>query len=157
MENYGKLRQDVIDKLYHFCAYQERCKQDVTKKLDKLEIPKEHQEWYVNHLQEEKFLNENRYIDYFTKSRLRGNKWGKRKIAFQLKKKGISEELINQCFENIPDDIYYETALGLAEKKYRSVKGKTIWEKKQKVFAYLAQKGFDFDLIKDVVEKATKD
>jgi len=152
MENYGKLKQDVIEKLYHFCAYQERCKQDVTKKLDKLEIPKEHQDWYINHLEEERYLNESRYVEYFSKSRLNGNKWGKRKIANHLKQKGLPEELITIGLNNLPNDTYNEIALKLAKKKYRSVKGKTDWDKKQKVFAYLAQKGFDFDLIKDVTK-----
>ena len=157
MENYGKLRQDVIDKLYHYCAYQERCIQDVRKKLDKLEIPSQHQDWYIKHLEEERFLNEPRFVEYFAKSRLKGNKWGKRKIAFQLKQKGIAEEMIESALAKLSKENYRSIALELAEKKFRTVKGKTLWDKKQKVFAYLAQKGFDFDLIKDVTTEITKD
>ncbi len=157
MESHGKLIEDVLEKLYHFCAYQERCKQDVKKKLNKLEIPIKHQAWYIAHLEEQRFLDEARYVDYFVKSRTSGNQWGARKIAFALKQKGIPDELIQSGLEQLSEEDTYNRIYTLAKKKYRSVKGKNAWEKQQKVFSFLLQKGFEYDIVKQVIQKVIAD
>lgn len=156
MELYGTLKKDTLEKLYAFCAYQERCKQDVIKKLNKLEITERYHEEYLNHLQEEKFLDESRFVRSFIRGKLRSNQWGKRKISFALKQKAVKESLIQEGLEAVEEQTYFEIAMAVAEKKLRSIKEKEAWKRKQKLYAYLAQKGFESYLISNVIDEILK-
>lgn len=153
MKLFGIFKQDVLEKLYSFCAYQERCIQDVQKKLDKLNIDEQHHQEYIKHLQEERFLDEERFTKHFVKSKLQGNKWGKRKIEFALKQKQIQDALIQDALEEIDNEQTNDILLSLAKKKNQALKEPDKWKRKQKIFAYLAQKGFYSDEIKQAIEQ----
>ena len=153
MDFAGSLRNDVLEKLMAFCAYQDRCKQDVVKKLNKLEVPTQHQQGYIAQLVEEKFIDESRFTRAFIKGKLNQNKWGKRKIKYALQQKKIPDYLIVEGFEQIEEDSYFLLAVKVAKKKQRSLKETDTWKRKQKIQAYLAQKGFEFDVIKRAVSE----
>lgn len=154
MKNFsGEFQQDILDKLYAFCAYQERCKQDIEKKLAKLQIDNHYHDLYIKHLEDEKFLNEERYVQFYVRGKLKGNKWGKKKIRFMLTQKNIPNSLIEQAFSSLDDANYQEIALALAEKKNRSIKEENEWKRKQKLYAYLAQKGFEHYVISQAIEE----
>lgn len=153
MELFGMFKQDILEKLYSFCAYQERCIQDVQKKLDKLGIEEKYHKIYIHHLQEERFLNEERFVQHFVKSKLQGNKWGKRKIEFALKQKQVDELMIQNALNDLDEEQSNEILFSLAEKKNRSLKEPDQWKRQQKLFAYLAQKGFYPDEINRAIEQ----
>lgn len=153
MKLFGLFKEDILEKLYAFCAYQERCIQDVKKKLIKLNIEDTHHEEYIRHLQEERFLDEERFTKYFVKSKLEGNKWGKRKIEFALKQKQVDELMIQNALNDLDEDQSNEILSSLAEKKNRSLKEPDQWKRKQKIFAYLAQKGFYPEEIKQAINQ----
>lgn len=153
MELYGSLKNDILEKLYAFCAYQERCTQDIKKKLLKLSIEETYHAEYIAHLEQERFLDEERFVRFFVKSKLKGNKWGRRKIQFSLRQKGVADSLIDLVLDEM-DDVEVETIVfELAQKKNRSLKETDLWKRKQKIFAYLAQKGFQSSEIKGAIEK----
>lgn len=95
------------------------------------------------------FMNEERFAEAFVSGKFRIKKWGKLKIKRHLKQKKISDYSINKGLAQIQDEEYLETLKQLAENKL--VKGKNDWEKKSKLKRYLANKGYENDLINEVL------
>ena len=88
--------------------------------------------------------------------RLYSQKDGKRKIEFALKAKGVDEEVISQAIENnLTEETQDETCLNLAKKKAKNLELDA--KGRQKLYTYLAGKGFDFETIKRAVNSLDKE
>lgn len=98
-------------------------------------------------LREYKYVDDEEYAKLYVKSYM--EKKGKRLLEFELKTKGISEEIIKRVFENFEDS--EEVILSISEKflKTRPRDKKTA----QKLCAHLFSKGFNFDDIQKVLRK----
>lgn len=100
---------------------------------------------------EENFLNEERFAIAYTGGKFRMQSWGKVKIRQHLKQKQVSEYCINKGLNSIDDKDYHNRLVTLFDKKARSLSAeKNQWRKRQKIAAYLIQKGFESDLVKQV-------
>ena len=86
--------------------------------------------------------------------------WGKIKITYELKKKGVSPYNIKKGLKEIDLEDYDKVFRKLSEDKLESLSGeKNIFTKKKKLQDYLLQKGYERDLINEVVrhrQKVTK-
>lgn len=84
---------------------------------------------------------------------------GLQKIRNELCKKGISKEIIGELLSGIDNNIQRENALKIAEKKVGQLKGRGIEniKLKQKLYAFLISKGYEYDLIKDILNELLSD
>lgn len=141
-------------KLTHYCAYQERTKQDVRKKLDSLGVcGKDEQARLIERLQSSCFLDEARYVALFVGSKISA-KWGRIKIREKLKQKGLTREQIKLGMTLISEKEYCQLAQDLAAYKKALVRGANQYECRQKVIKYLLQRGYEPELACEAVEKA---
>jgi len=135
----------------NYCAYQERCHSEVRQKLLELGCYGEELEEAIGILIEENFLNEERFAIAFAGGKFRMQSWGKVKIRQHLKQKQVSDYCINKGLKSIEEKDYYEKLVALFEKKSQSLAAeRSQWRKRQKITAYLLQKGFESDLIQQV-------
>ena len=110
----------------------------------------------INFMKEYNLLNDNNYATMYVKDKSRNI--GKKKIKYTLLQKGIDEEIIESELEKINNDevkaIVYEMAL----KKYKvfSKRENDNYKLTQKLYRFLMGKGYDYDLIKDVVKSIVK-
>ena len=110
----------------------------------------------INFMKEYNLLNDNNYATMYVKDKSRNI--GKKKIKNSLLQKGIDEEIIESELEKINNDevkaIVYEMAL----KKYKvfSKRENDNYKLTQKLYRFLMGKGYDYDLIKDVVKSIVK-
>lgn len=98
------------------------------------------------------YLNEERFAQAYVSGKIRIKKWGRRKIKHQLKQKGLTDKCIELGFQEIEEDEYLETLRQLASYKWDMVKETNPYKKKQKVMSYLYGKGFESDLIQEVLK-----
>ncbi|WP_397363949.1 regulatory protein RecX [Olleya sp. R77988] len=154
---YQKQESYTIDeatkKLEHYCAYQERCHQEVRQKLKSMNMIPEATDIIIVHLLEHNFLNEERFAKTYTRGKFRIKKWGKYRIALELKRKDISKFNVNQALTEIDNDEYIEVFNDLAEKKVNSLKETDKYKKKKKLIDYLLYRGWENYL---VYEKANE-
>jgi regulatory protein len=101
-------------------------------------------------LYEEGFLDEQRYADAFATGKLKNNQWGRRKIRFELTRKGIPSHNIDQAIQNIDEDVYLEVLKDLIIRKTGQLTGNDPFIKKNKVIRYLNGKGFTYSEIVEV-------
>src|SRR5450631_2810087 len=110
--------EKTMQKLKHFCGYQERSHSEVKQKLYSLGLYKQEVEELISRLIEEEYLNEERYAIQFAsgKSRIKG--WGKVKIRYELKQKGVSDFCISKALKLLDDKEYENGFQRIADKKW---------------------------------------
>jgi regulatory protein len=141
--------EKALQKLKHFCGYQERSHADVKQKLYSLGLFRKEVEEVISRLIEEGYLNEERFaLQYASgKSRIKG--WGKQKILHELRKKGISEFCIEKALKGLDDAEYAIGFKRQADKKWLALQSeKNIFVKKNKWRQFLLQRGFEPAIIK---------
>ena len=133
-------------KIEHYCAYQERCQQEVRNKLYELGGYSKDIEQIIAALIEKNFLNEERFAIAFAGGKFRIKKWGKIKIINELKFRQISPYCIKKALQQIDEDAYLETLKYVLQKKYADYKKASAMQK-MKISKYAMMKGFEPDLI----------
>jgi len=155
MEKKGEneLRQ-LLFKAERFCAYRERCSYEVRQKLKELEADEEETTKIIASLQEDDFLNDERFALLFTSGKFRIKRWGKNKIRAELRMKKVPDNFIYNALDAIDEDEYKNTIEHLIKKKEREVKSKSPKDKAQKIGMYLLSKGFESELIWKALKEA---
>lgn len=140
----------VLDKMAKYCAYQERCTKDVTDKLKTFDITEESKKEILNYLIDNRFVDNERFAKAFVRGKINQSGWGVNKIRFNLKRKGIADELINDALSGYDGDLYRQKLEQIL--KAKKVKAATPFEAKQKLAAYAIQKGFEPSLVWEVLK-----
>lgn len=139
---------NLFSKAKNFCAYQERAHQEVKEKLTSLGASRKVAEEIIVVLIEENYLNEQRFATAFAGGKFRTKGWGKLKITYELKIKGVSNYCISKALTQIDDDDYLNTLNQSTLNKWKSLESKESHiAKKAKTARYLQQKGYEMELI----------
>ena len=112
--------------------------------------PSDHDEITATLISED-YLNEERFAIAFAGGKFRMKDWGRKKIFYGLKEKGVSPYCITKALKAIDEEDYSKTLNSLAEKKYESLKGEQYLVRKKKTVDYLLQKGYEHERISAVV------
>jgi len=146
--------EKALQKIKHFCSYQERSQQEVKEKLYSFGLYKADVELLLSQMIEENYLNEERFAVAFAGGRFRIKKWGRIKIGNELKQRRISEYCIKRGLASIDEKEYMNTLQKLFEKKQESLKAeKNSSIKKQKTWSFLMQRGFEPQLISEIINE----
>ncbi len=137
----------VLQKIEHYCSYQERCHEEVIQKLFQFSLSQVDKDTIIVHLIENGFLNEERFANLFTISKLHQKKWGKIRIKNELKLRKISNYLISNALKQISLDEYETTFDVLAEKTWSSILEKNSIKKRKKFCDALLRKGWESEKI----------
>ena len=93
-------------KLELYCAYQERCHQEVISKLKSLDMIPSAIDIIVTNLIAANYLNETRFAQSFARGKFRIKKWGKNRILRELKIREISSYNIKLGMKEISESSY---------------------------------------------------
>jgi len=148
--------EQAFAKAKHYCAYQERSHAEVKEKLYSFKLKKVEVETILSQLIEENYLNEERFAKLFAGGRFRLKKWGRIKIAYELKQKRVSPYNIKIALEEIDEDEYRTTLTKLAKQKWLSLKSEQHIVRQAKTQQYLMQKGYESTLIKTILHEIRK-
>ncbi|MEO8720670.1 MAG: regulatory protein RecX [Ginsengibacter sp.] len=145
--------QQSIPKIKQYCAYQERSHSEVRDKLYSFGLNKSEVEEIISTLITGNYLNEERFAILYAGGKFRMKQWGKIKIKQALKLKQVSEYCIKKALKEIDTKEYERIFQKLAEQKLKTLKSeKNIFIKKRKLQDFLFQKGFEIELVKEVVK-----
>lgn len=139
--------QEAKIKLYRFCAYQERCHQDVETKLRELGIRGDEVDEIIHHLISEGFLNEERFAKAFTNGKFRLKHWGRLKITNELEQRNLSRHCIQAGLQEIGEDEYASTLRNLLNKKAPGIEADNIFTLRDRLSRYVIQKGYEAELV----------
>jgi regulatory protein len=142
-------------KLMKFCAYQERSQHEVRQKLYAYGLYSAEVEEIIVDLIEGNFLNEERFSRAYAGGKFRMKKWGRLKIQQGLKQHRVSAWCMKAAMEEIDEEAYLAVLEEVLHKKWGNLKGKKEFERKQLCARYAQSRGFESDLIWDLIKKMT--
>ncbi|OMQ12541.1 regulatory protein RecX [[Flexibacter] sp. ATCC 35103] len=145
------INKEVLLKLEHFCAYQERCHTEVVSKLYSLKMAPDEIDSIVVQLIESNFLNETRFACSFARGKHRIKNWGRIRITNELKLRQISSFNITLALKEISPEEYETTFDLLSEKCWNSITEKNTLKKRKKFCDYMLRRGYESFLVYDKV------
>jgi len=147
------LLDEALEKLKRYCAYQDRCHQEVRTKLLSLKVYGDDLEEIISELISDNFLNEERFARSFARGKFRLKSWGRNKIVLNLKQKNISDYCIRKALAEIEEDDYVETLASLINKQRIKYDEGNTYELKQKLARYLINKGFEPEIVWEEISR----
>ena len=144
-------KETALKKILHYCNYQERCKKEIYAKLSSFELNNDDMNFIVEFLQEEGFINDERYCRSYVKSKLNLKKWGVNKIRLSLFEKGINKEIIDNVISEIDKDSYKEELINLLKNK--KIDETDPYKRKAKLIRYAVSKGYSLNEVMETVDK----
>lgn len=136
-------RDELLHKAASYCSISEHCISEVEEKLNAWGVSDQDKATIIERLMAEDFINEKRFSNFFVKDKFRFNKWGKIKISYALKQKGISNELINNALNTIDEGEYEELLASILKTKLSGLKYEYEYEKQGKLFRFAQSRGFE--------------
>lgn len=130
-----------------YCASAERCPSDLEEKLRKWGASEDTLARVMAHLVEERYLDTTRYSRFFTRDKYRFNQWGRMKIIQALRMRHVPAEDIEAGLEEIDAQEYDNILRDLLEKKARSLKAASDYERNIRLVRFAAGRGFTMDEI----------
>jgi regulatory protein len=145
--------QEALRKAASFCAYQERTPREVRQRLADWEVPDEMAEEVIAELMAQQYLSEARFARTFAGGKFRVKRWGKQKIKFELQRKGISGQQLDEALGQIPSEDYTASLRHLLEKKLFELRQQPPLAQQQKAARYALSKGYESELVFSVLKK----
>jgi regulatory protein len=137
----------VLNQLARYCAYQERCVSEIKQKMKSLLLDESDHADYLIWLSENNYLNEARFVELYVRSKFNQKHWGRNKIMFELKKRGIPESMLSNAWNGIEHADYLDQLAHILQKKKAELKAGTKQQKYQKCYAFALSKGYESNLI----------
>ena len=151
-----KTESETLNDLAGYCSQAERCLFDIRKKMQAGELSEEAKKRIIDKLVHDKFIDEKRFARSFVHDKFQFNHWGRIKIAYELKLRGIQPEVYNEAIEMIDEDEYLTVLSEILSNKKRTVKGRSSQDMYQKLCRFAAARGFETHLIINALKKILK-
>lgn len=138
---------EILSKIERYCAYQDRCTQEVLTKLRSWQIEEQEQRQVLQILKNDGFVDDERYVQSFIRGKINTKQWGVQKIRLGLIQKGISKELIDKYIEEINPQQYTDN-IQTVLRKWTQSHGPITRENITKLYRHLLSKGYTYEEIK---------
>lgn len=145
--------KEALQKLEHFCAYQDRCHDEVVTKLYSLKMSSDEIDIIIVKLIEDNFLNETRFACSFARGKHRMKNWGKIRIVNELKIRHISTTNINLALKEITADEYEATFNQVSERFWENLTETNSLKRRKKFCDYMLRRGYESNLVYDKMKK----
>jgi len=147
--------QSSFQKAKRYCAYQERSQQEVRDKLYEWGLHRAEVEQIIAQLISENYLNEQRFAEAFAGGKFRMKSWGRLKIRQALEVKRVSRPCINEALGKLDEKEYEATLNKLISEKTKTMKEKNPFKKKYQVARHAISKGYEPELVWEMLKQVT--
>ena len=156
-ERKTKTAQQALQSLMRLAARSEKSTGDALRLMRTWGVPEAEQRGVLEKLIADRYIDNRRYAEAYAREKSRLAGWGERKIAMQLRMKGVERETISAVLaEVLQDDSMAERLQEKLEKKLRTVKAANDYELRGKLLRYALGLGYDYDMAAEVIEELTK-
>ncbi|MBR6881893.1 MAG: RecX family transcriptional regulator [Bacteroidales bacterium] len=138
------MEKKILERLQRQCARMEYCASDIRRKaLKALDGDAEAAERITAALVADRFVDDRRFAAAFAREKAALQGWGPVKIRFQLRGKGIPEEIIADALQEIDPEKAASKLDKLAADKYRLLKDDP--QCRLKLLKALLSRGYGYD------------
>jgi len=139
-----------LQKMQLLCSSKEYCKFDIQQKLKSSNLSPDSIQRIMAQLEEQHYIDEDRYVRAFVNDKFWINRWGKMKIRYALQQKQLSEGKIENALNEITDDDYIQHFTSLAKAKWKSLKDNDERIRLQKLIRFLIGRGVEFEVAQKI-------
>ena len=143
--------QEALARLQKLCSRSEKCIYDIMLKLLQWGIEADESNKIIHALQQNNFVNEERYVRAYIREKLDFAKWGHQKIIRTLKAKQIPSTLIDKTLAEFDESKYRDSLLELLRKKNLSLKDESQYSRKAKLLRFALSRGYEYDLVYELL------
>jgi regulatory protein len=146
----------AVQRAASLCSAAEKCSSDIREKLIAWGLNDDEVKKAISYLKKNNFLDDNRYVQFYVKDKLKFNKWGRIKIAYELRRKQIQHEIIENALETIDESLYEELIDQLIAAKIKAAGNIHTAAGKAKILRFAAQRGFTSEEIFSSLKRLEK-
>ena len=154
-EKKPKSAAQALQSLMRLCARAEKSPGDALRLMRGWSVAESEREGVLQKLVDQRFIDDRRYAEAYVREKSNLAGWGARKIAFQLRQKGIDKEIINSTLATLDSDTQLEQLTAKLERKMRTTKAANNYELRGKLLRYGMGLGFDYDMTRTAIDKIT--
>ena len=156
MESRNLEIKEVYTKMAQLCSRSEQCSADIRKKVIAYEIKDELVDEIIAKLKTEKFLDDERYVKAYVSDKFRLNKWGKIKMRYYLKSKGLSNDVIEKGLQEINEEQYKKVLISTLKEKAKTIKSGDKFDKMGQIIRFAQSRGFEPEMIHRYLPEVVK-
>jgi regulatory protein len=151
-EAHDKLLKRAKNTAYRYLTIRSRSRSEVEQKLRDREFPHPIISSVIDHLVQLGYLNDEQFARQWAASRIRSRGFGRRRIAQELRTKGISPDIIRETL----GDLFEESAEAGVARKEADKKLKTLTRfeaevRRRRLAGFLERKGFSSEIIRSIL------
>lgn len=144
--------QEALFRLTALCSQAEHCSYEMTEKMHKWQISDEAQARIMQHLVEERYIDDERFCRYFVKDKIRYNKWGRRKVEQALWAKHIDSDISKAILDEVDDEEYINILRPMIKSRRKQMKDMSEYEANARLMRWAIGRGFTFDIIRQCID-----
>lgn len=137
----------ALDRCEALCSRCEHSTGEIARKLRQWRIAERDAERIIDHLIDERYIDNGRYARAFTLDKLRYNQWGRIKIAQALRMNGVSEAEVRTAFQHIDAEEYAEVLRLVLDRKERQLTDEDEYVRRTKLVRHALSHGFEMEVV----------
>ena len=139
------------------CARSEKSSGDALRLMQQWQVPHTERQGVLERLVKERFIDDGRYAEAYVREKSRLSGWGARKIAMQLRQKGVSQAVIDDALRQLDSNVELPRLVDKLRRKIRTTKYTSDYELRGKLMRYALSLGFDYDIAQRAVEDSLEE
>ena len=152
-ERKTKTAAQALQSLMRLCSRAEKSTGDARRLMRTWGVPETEQQEVVDKLVAQRFIDNRRYAEAYTREKSSLAGWGARKIAMQLRQKGVEREIITQTLAALDIDAQGDKLLEKLQRKVRTTKAASEYELRGKLLRYALGLGYDYEQAMGALDK----
>ena len=152
-ERKTKSAVEALQSLMRLCARGERSTGDAMRLMRTWGVPEGERQAVVDRLVAQRFIDNGRYAELYVREKSRLAGWGARKIAMQLRTKGVEKEVIAEALATIDRDEQGDRLAEKLRRKMRTTKAQSDYDMRGKLLRYALGLGYDYDDASTALDK----
>ncbi|MBN2008677.1 RecX family transcriptional regulator [candidate division KSB1 bacterium] len=147
-------KRNAKDRAIRFLSFRDRSEKEIRDKLKTLKIDAAVIDWVMDELKRLKLVDDGRFATAFAKGKMASKPMGEYLLRREMSAKGLSDKYIETAIEQINQEHDpYKLAMQLAEKQLKKQGHVDAVKAKKRVSDFLLRRGFNWDIIHDVLDK----
>ena len=148
-----KQKKQILKKAWSWCAYQDRSTKQTWNRLLNSGLSEEEAEAVLKQLQDEGFVDDERFASAYARGKFHNNHWGREKIRQGLEQNELDEKIISKALSEIEDAEYLSQLRKLISNKSRELQRYEEAIRKEKIYNFALSKGYEASLVFEIINE----
>lgn len=150
--------EQALGRAAALCSRSEQCAHDIREKCRRWGLSDGDIARLITCLEQEKFLCEQRYVHAFVNDKYRYQHWGRTKIAYALRLKGIDGSAVAEALNEVAaDEEYQDTLVELIRSRLKNATFPLSQQDRARIYRFAMQRGYESAVIGKALRQVCSD